>query len=91
MKNDEKGFKIVFLGDGKSDFQLELTWLKDRTEPYDLGDLEYHLAFIADDFEAAGKSIGIWTVSVLKILIWVFILSAILMDIGLKSFQKNKY
>lgn len=53
VKNDEKGFKIVFLGDGKSDFQLELTWLKDRTEPYDLGDLEYHIAFTADDFEVA--------------------------------------
>ena len=36
-------FKLVYLGDGKTDFQLELTWLRDRTEPYDLGELEYHL------------------------------------------------
>ena len=27
-------FKLVYLGDGVSDFTLELTWLKDRTEPY---------------------------------------------------------
>ncbi|MDO4816519.1 MAG: VOC family protein [Bacillota bacterium] len=48
-------FKIVYLGDGESDFTLELTWLRDRTEPYDLGEQEYHLAFIVDDFEAAHK------------------------------------
>ena len=38
-----------------SDFRLELTWLRDHTEPYDLGEQEYHLAFVADDFEAAHK------------------------------------
>ena len=30
-------FRLVFLGDGHSPFQLELTWLRDRTQPYDLG------------------------------------------------------
>ena len=48
-------FKIVYLGDGVSDFSLELTWLRDRTEPYDLGEQEYHLAFTVADFEAAHK------------------------------------
>ena len=53
-KNAADGrYKIVFLGDGRSHFQLELTWLQDRTEPYDLGEQEYHLAMAADDFEAA--------------------------------------
>ncbi len=53
-KNAADGsFKLVFLGDGRSDFQLELTWLRDRTEPYDLGEQEYHLAFTAEDMEAA--------------------------------------
>lgn len=33
----EEDFRIVFLGDGKSPFSLELTWLKDREKPYDLG------------------------------------------------------
>ena len=49
----DEHYKIVFLGDGKSPFQLELTWLRDRTEPYDLGEQEYHLAFVAEDFDAA--------------------------------------
>lgn len=46
-------FRLVFLGDGASDFSLELTWLRDRTEPYDLGEGEYHLAFQAEDYDAA--------------------------------------
>ena len=44
---------IVFVGNEEADFQLELTWLRDRTEPYNLGDEEFHLAFQTDDFEAA--------------------------------------
>ena len=46
-------FRLVYLGDGTSDFTLELTWLRDREEPYDLGEQEYHLALTADDFDAA--------------------------------------
>ena len=47
-------FKLVFLGDETgSDFQLELTWLRDRGDkPYNLGECEFHLAFRTDDFEA---------------------------------------
>ena len=46
-------FRLVFLGDGRSDLQLELTWLRDREAPYDLGEAEYHLAFETDDMDAA--------------------------------------
>ena len=46
-------YKIIFLGDGKSDFRLELTWLRDHPNDYDLGEQEYHLALVAEDFEAA--------------------------------------
>jgi len=46
-------FIIVFLSDGQVPHQLELTWLKDRKEPYNLGDNEIHLAFKVDDFTAA--------------------------------------
>ena len=46
-------FIIVYLGDGLGEHRLELTWLRDRKEPYDLGDNEIHLAFRTDDFEAA--------------------------------------
>ena len=49
---EDGSFKLVFLGDeGKSPFQLELTWLRDRTEPYDLGECEFHLAFHTDEYE----------------------------------------
>lgn len=48
-------FTLVYLGDGKSEFTLELTYLRDRTEPYDLGECEFHLAFAVDDYESAYK------------------------------------
>ena len=46
-------FKLVYLGDGTTPHQLELTWMRDRTEPYDLGDEEFHLAFETDDYAGA--------------------------------------
>lgn len=46
-------FILVFLGDGTTPHQLELTWMKDRREAYNLGDNEFHLAFKVDDFAAA--------------------------------------
>lgn len=51
---EKPNFTIVYLSDqGQTPHQLELTWLKDRKEPYNLGDNEFHLAFRTDDFEAA--------------------------------------
>lgn len=49
----EGKFIIVFLGDNSSGHKLELTWLRDWDRPYDLGDVEFHLAFIVDEYEAA--------------------------------------
>ena len=47
-------FRIVFLQDeAGSPFSLELTELRDRTQPYDLGEGEYHLAFRAQDYAVA--------------------------------------
>lgn len=46
---------IVYTGNDQSDFELELTWLRDHPEKYDLGEEEFHLAFRTDDFEAAHK------------------------------------
>lgn len=51
--NDQPDFTLVYLGDGKTGFRLELTYLKDREEAYDLGELEYHLAITASDMKAA--------------------------------------
>lgn len=43
-------FVLAYLGDGTGGHQLELTWLKDRKEPYNLGDNEIHLAVTTDDY-----------------------------------------
>ena len=46
-------FVLAYLGDDRTGFRLELTWLRDWDKPYNLGDNEFHLAFRADDFDAA--------------------------------------
>ncbi len=48
-------FKLRYLADGNSDWLLELTWLRDHPQKYDLGENEIHLAFRTDDFEGAFK------------------------------------
>jgi lactoylglutathione lyase len=50
---EDKSFILAFLGDETTSHKLELTWLRDRTEPYNLGDNEFHLAFVVDDYDAA--------------------------------------
>jgi len=50
---EDKSFRLVFLGDGKTAHKLELTWLRTREEAYNLGDNEFHLALTVDDYEAA--------------------------------------
>ena len=79
-------FKLVYLGDGVSDFTLELTWLKDRTEPYNLGECEFHLAFHVDDYEGT-KSMKKWAASATKIRLWAFISSQTRTDTGSRSCQ----
>lgn len=44
---------IAFIGNEASDFELELTWLRDHEGPYDLGEGEFHLAFRTADMAAA--------------------------------------
>lgn len=44
-------FTLIYLGDGETDFELELTWLRDRAERYDLGECEFHLAFVTDRYD----------------------------------------
>ena len=48
-------FILIYLSDGVTPHQLELTWLRDRKEPYNLGENEFHLAFEVEDFAAAHK------------------------------------
>lgn len=51
----DNSFILVYLSDGQTSHELELTWLRDRTEAYNLGENEFHLAFRVDDFAAAHK------------------------------------
>ncbi len=50
---EDKSFKLVFLGDGETSHKLELTWLRDRTERYNLGENEFHLCVKVDNYEEA--------------------------------------
>jgi lactoylglutathione lyase len=52
---DDGSFILVFMGDETTTHKLELTWLRDWKEAYNLGDNEIHIAFVTDDFEAAHK------------------------------------
>jgi len=52
-RKEKPEFTLVFLGDGKTPHMLELTWLKDRKAPYNLGENEFHLAFRVAEFDQA--------------------------------------
>ena len=52
---EDNSFILVYLTDGDSSHRLELTWLRDRNNPYDLGENEFHIAFNTDNFEASHK------------------------------------
>lgn len=55
-------FVLVYLTDGQTGFSLELTWLRDRTEAYDLGEGEFHLCMRVagnyDEIRAYHKTMG---------------------------------
>ena len=48
---------IVFMGTDEANFEIELTWLKDHPQKYDLGECEFHLAFGTEpeEYEAVHK------------------------------------
>lgn len=52
-RHENESFTIVYLGNETTDFELELTQLKDHPQKYDLGECEFHLALKTDDFNAA--------------------------------------
>ncbi len=52
---ENENFTIVYVKNESSTFELELTWLKDHPQKYDLGECEFHLAFVTDDYEGAHK------------------------------------
>ncbi len=45
-------FTLVYLGDGQTSFRLELTFLRDHTQAYQLGENESHLCMrVAGDYD----------------------------------------
>lgn len=50
---EDGSFVLVYLGDRTGGHQIELTCLKGHPQPYDLGENEWHIAFVVDDFDAA--------------------------------------
>jgi lactoylglutathione lyase len=51
----EHKFTLSYLRSPGSDFELELTWNHDQTEPYELGNGYSHLAVSVADLEASHK------------------------------------
>ena len=46
---EDGSYEIVFMGDGESNFVLELTWLRDHADhPFELGENESHLCLRID-------------------------------------------
>lgn len=50
---DDGSFILVFVTDEVGTHQIELTWLADHPQKYDLGENEMHIAFRVDDMDAA--------------------------------------
>ncbi len=49
---EDGSFTLVYLGDGQTDFCLELTYLRDKAGAYELGDNESHLCVrVAEDYQ----------------------------------------
>ena len=45
---EDGAFILVYMGEDATDFSVELTWLRDWKEPYNLGDNEMHLCVRVD-------------------------------------------
>mgnify|MGYP000820100200 CR=1 FL=1 len=53
IEQPDGDFIIVYLKDPAGDFSLELTWLREHPQAYDLGECEFHLAMVTDDYAAS--------------------------------------
>lgn len=54
---DFESFKLIYLSNSESTFELELTVNKNQTEPYELGNGYGHLAVSVDDLDAEHSKI----------------------------------
>ena len=85
--SSDGSFKIVYLGDGRTGFTLELTWMRDRKEPITLEMKNSILHSRQMSMMLFIRNMKRWDAFATKILLWESILSMIQTDIGLKSFR----
>ena len=53
INSNDGSLIIVYLKDNQSDFLLELTWMRDHPQAYDLGECEFHLCVrVPGDYDA---------------------------------------
>lgn len=52
---DDGSYIIVYLTDKETSFKLELTWLRDHPQKYDLGESEFHLCLRVDNYDDVWK------------------------------------
>lgn len=78
-------FVLVYMADDHSNFLLELTWLRDHTQPYELGENESHLCLrVEGDYDEVVNSIRKWDAFASRTPLWACISSMILMITGLR-------
>ena len=74
MNAEDGSFILVYLGDGQTPHQLELTWLRDRKEPYNLGENEFRSLLALMIMKLHMPNIKKWAALFMKIRRWAFIL-----------------
>lgn len=53
MGPEDGSWTNTFMGNDSVPFEIELTWIRGRVEPYENGGKDTHIAFVVDDFDAA--------------------------------------
>ena len=91
INSKDGSFIIVYLKDNQSDFLLELTWMRDHPQAYDLGECEFHLCVrVPGDYDAVRAFHKEMGVVVMRTTTWDYISSKTPTDIGLKYCRKNR-
>lgn len=88
---EDGSWSNTFMANDAAPFELELTWNRGRTEPYDNGGRDTHIAFAVDDFEAYHELHRQMASSTRRIPRWGSTSSAILTGRGSRSFLRNKW
>ena len=89
--NAEDGsFIIVYLGNETTDFQLELTWLRDFDRAYNLATANSIWHSAQTTLKQPISFMRKWAVSALKIRPWEFISSRIRTATGWRSYRRNR-